>query len=89
MNAPPGSLVEHKLQLKFGPSAWYANEKDPKWERTVDARVADYSRLFLTRWAEVKEVRQSDVSLQEVLDGLQSSDRRLHDELVQFLRDSD
>jgi hypothetical protein len=62
---------------------------DPKWERTVDPGVADYSRLFLTRWPKVKEVRQSDVRLQEVLEGLAPSDFRLHDEIVQLLRDSD
>ena len=79
---------EARLQLKFGPSAWFANEKDPNWKRTVDPEVADYSRLFLTR-AKTKEVRQSEVTLQEVLDGLAPSDRRLHDEIVQLLSDSD
>jgi len=89
MSVPPGSLFEHKLRLKFGPSAWLANEKDPKWERTVDPGVANYSRLFHTRWAKVKEVRQSDVSVQQVLDGLASRDLRLHNEILQLLRDSD
>ena len=79
---------EAPLQLKFGPSAWFANEKDPHWKQTVDPEVADYSRLFLTR-AKTKEVRQSEVTLQEVLDGLAPSDRRLHDEIVQLLSDSD
>ena len=79
---------EARLQLKFGPSAWFANEKDPNWKRTVDPEVADYSRLFLTR-AKTKEVRQSEVTLQEVLDGLALSDRRLHDEIVQLLSDGD
>jgi len=79
---------EARLQLKFGPSAWFANEKDPHWKRTVDPEVADYSRLFLTR-AKTKQVRQSEVTLQEVLDGLAPSDRRLHDEIVQLLSDSD
>lgn len=75
---------EHRLQLKFGPSAWFANEKDRYWERTVDPAVADYSRLFLTR-VKMKEVRQSEVTLREVLDGLAPSDLRLHDEIVQLL----
>jgi hypothetical protein len=79
---------EHRLQLKFGPSAWFANEKDPYWKRTVDPEVADYSRLFLTR-VKAAEVRQSAVTLQEVLDGLAPSDLRLHDEIVQLLSDSD
>jgi PD-(D/E)XK nuclease superfamily len=80
-------IGEFKLALKFGPSAWFANEKDPHWERTVDPGVADYSHLFLTRTARVLEVRQSEVTLQEVLDGLAPSDFRLHDEIVQLLRD--
>jgi hypothetical protein len=42
-------FAEHRLQLKFGPSAWFANEKDPNWKQTIDPEVADYSRLFLTR----------------------------------------
>jgi hypothetical protein len=81
-------FAERRLQLKFGPSAWFANEKDPNWKQTVDPEVADYSRLFLRR-AKTKEVRQSEVTLQEVLDGLAPSDRRLHDEIVQLLSDSD
>lgn len=76
---------EDHLQIKFGPSAWYANEKDPHWTLTVDPEVADYSRLFITR-ARTREIRQSQVSLHEVLDGLAPDDLRLRDELVQILR---
>lgn len=77
---------EHGLQLKFGPSAWKANERDPNWQRTVDPGVTNYAHLFITR-ARTKEIRQSEVTLQEVLNGLAPSDRRLHDEIVQLLRD--
>lgn len=88
-NLPAGTdLGKDYLQLKFGPSAWYANEKDSEWKRTVDPEVADYSRLFITR-AKTKEVRQSDVTLHEVLEGLSPDDLRLHDEIVQILRDGD
>ena len=73
---------EHPLQLKFGPSAWFANERDSHWKVKVDPKAADYSRLFIT-WAKTREVRQSMVTLQEVLDGLPHSDRRLHDEIMQ------
>jgi len=76
---------EGKLQLKFGPSAWFANEQDPNWRRTVDLEAVDYSHLFLTR-ARFREIRQSAVTLQEVLDGLGSGDLRLHDEIVEFWR---
>ena len=78
---------ELPLQLKFGPSAWYANEVHSQWEATVDPEVADYSRLFLT-WVKTREIRQSAVTLQEVLDGLPPDDRRLHDEIVQLLSDA-
>jgi len=79
--------AEAVLQLKFGPSAWYANEKDNKWKTTVSAGDADYSRLFLTRW-KTKKVRQSAVTLQEVLDGLSPDDFRLRDEIVHLVRES-
>ena len=66
----------------YGPSAWFANEQDATtWRRTVDRGAVDYSHVFLTR-ARYREVRQSNVTLQEVLDGLAPDDRRLHDEIV-------
>ena len=73
------------FQLKFGPSAWHANENDKAWKRTVSASAADYSRLFLTR-VRTKEVRQSAVTLQEVLDRLYID--RLRDEIVPLIRES-
>ena len=73
-----------EFQLKFGPSAWYANEQDSHWTRAVDQEVVDYSHVFLTR-ARSKEIRQSSVSLHDVLDGLSADDRRLHDEIVEML----
>lgn len=73
--------------LKFGPSAWFANERDPYWKVTVDPEAADYSHLYIG-WAKTKEFRQSAVTLQEVLDGLSHSDRRLHDEIVQLAQGS-
>ncbi|MFP3882949.1 MAG: PD-(D/E)XK nuclease family protein [Actinomycetota bacterium] len=76
-----------QLQFKFGPSAWYANEKDSFFTRKVDPEIADYSHLFLTR-TRTHEIRQSDVTIQEILDGLDPKDRRLHDEIVQLLSDN-
>lgn len=64
------------LQIKFGPSAWYANSQDPEWRNTIDD--ADYSRLFLT-WN--GRIHQSQVRLREVADGLADSDLRLRDEV--------
>lgn len=77
-------IDEASLQIKFGPSAWHANKNDPAWPHPVEDSVADYSRLFLTR-AVRGEVRQSTVAVQEVLHGLDATDRRLHDEIVQLL----
>ncbi len=78
-------IGEARLQLKFGPSAWFANEQDGHWRQTVDKGAVDYSHLFLTR-VRSREIRQSTVTLQEVLDGLASDDRRLHDEIVDLWR---
>ncbi|MEZ4491682.1 MAG: hypothetical protein R3C29_00020, partial [Dehalococcoidia bacterium] len=82
------ALGEDYVQLKFGPSAWYANEIDSHWMRMVDREAADYSRLFITR-AKTREIRQSAVTLHEVLEGLSPDDGRLHDEIVQILSDAD
>lgn len=79
-----GDFGESPLQIKFGPSAWFAIEEDQNWELSVDPDVADYSRLFVTR-AALREIRQSSVTLQEVLDGLQPTDHRLHDEILQLM----
>ncbi len=82
---------EAVLQLKFGPSAWYANEVKggdwgtDVWEETVPAGQADYSRLFITR--NRKAIRQSAVALREVIEGLAPDDFRLRDEIVRFVRD--
>lgn len=79
---------ESQLQLKLGPSAWFANEQDPNWTVKVDPTVADYSRLFIT-WAATREIRQSSVTLQEVLDGLAADDFRLRDEMLSLVRDAE
>lgn len=84
LNPAEPKLGGNPLQLKFGPSAWFAVERDSHWKVRVDPEAADYSRLFIT-WAKTREVRQSAVTLQEVLDGLTPDDLRLHDEIVQLL----
>lgn len=72
------------IQFKFGPTAQYANEQDPDWKDVVDPGSADYSHLFITR-REGLVIRQSTVTLQEVLNGLEPDDRRLHDEIIALL----
>jgi PD-(D/E)XK nuclease superfamily len=82
---------EAVLQLKFGPSAWYANEEkrgdwgSDTWEEIVPVGQADYSQLFITR--NRKAIRQSVVGLREVIEGLSPDDFRLRDEVVRFIRD--
>lgn len=78
-----GENGNHRVQLKFGPTAWFANEKDEHWEKTVPVIDADYSRLFIT-WG--REIRQSDISLRDVLDGLGADDFRLRDEILDLVR---
>ncbi len=77
---------ESHFQLKFGPSAWHTIEQDPDWRHAIGAAGSDYSRLFIT-WGN-HEVRASTVTLNEVLDGLQPTDRRLHDEILQIRQDN-
>jgi hypothetical protein len=79
------SFGDPGLQIKFGPSAWFANEQDTEWKLKVDPRAADYSRLFLTSTSNL-EIRQSSISLGEVLEGLAPGDTRLHDEIVALLQ---
>ncbi len=82
---------EALLQLKFGPSAWMANEEkrgdwgNDTWEETIPLGQADYSRIFITRRTGRKRIRQSVVTLREVLDGLSLDDFRLRDEIVRFV----
>ena len=68
------------IQLIFGPSAWHTQlESAP--DPVADP---DYSRLFIWRHS-TKEFRQSAVTLQEVLDGIDRDDTRLRDEILEVL----
>ena len=78
------SFGESKLQLKFGPSAWFAIATGPPlgscWMFFVRA---DFAHLYLTR-AKLGQIRRSAVTLRDVLEGLEPHDRRLHDEIVKM-----
>jgi hypothetical protein len=76
---------EAKLQVKFGPSAWHAVQADPWWRPQSEPTSVDFSHLFVTRAAQ-REIRQSSVTMQDVMDGLRPADRRLHDEIVAMWR---
>lgn len=73
------------LKIKFGPSAWFANEPDENWKLKVAPGEADYSHLFITK-ASTLEIRQSAVSLEEILEGLAPDDTRLRDEFIDLLK---
>ncbi len=83
-HADVGSNSNDQFQIKFGPSAWFANEQDSYWTIKVAPEVVDYSRLFLTL-SSGRELRQSEVTLHEILDGLDADDRRLHDEIIRLV----
>ncbi|GAA4411321.1 hypothetical protein GCM10023168_32050 [Fodinibacter luteus] len=71
------------IQLIFGPSAWHTqHESAPN-----PLSDPDYTRIFVWRHS-TKEFRQSEVSMQEVLDGLDPQDDRLRDEILALLNDS-
>jgi hypothetical protein len=81
---------EPDLQLKFGPSAWFANEGgrgdwgSDAWKVTVPVDQADYTHLFITS-QKAMEVRQSAVTVAEVLGELPFDDFRVRDEIIQLI----
>lgn len=78
---------EPNIHVMFGPSAWYADEQDDYWKTTVDIAVTDYSHLFVAD-VENRTIRQSALTLQDVLAGIPTTDLRLHDELGQLITPS-
>ncbi len=69
----------------FGPSAWADNElnKYKSWEVRIDE--PDYSRLVIG-YGPNKELRQSSVTMEDILNGLAPDDTRLLDEIVSAVR---
>jgi hypothetical protein len=70
------------IQLIFGPSAWHAQHESA----ANPIADPDYSRLFIWHHS-TKEFRQSAITLQEILDGLDREDTRLRDEILTLLGD--
>jgi len=77
----------HLVSLMFGPTAWMACNGDDELKDGVPP-APDYSKLLLVSWNPCK-LHVSDVSLREVMDGLEPTDMRLHDELTDFLHSLD
>jgi hypothetical protein len=72
------------IRIIFGPSAWNANEVESKIANRVPLATADYTRLFVALVPD--EIRQSAVSLRDVLNGFDPDDTRLCDEIIALLR---
>ena len=74
------------LQIKFGPSAWFARETPegrryfPKHEPTGEA---DFEHLFLT-WN--GEIRQSSVTMMDVLSGVPDHNTQLRDDALALIQ---
>lgn len=79
-----GSDGEAPLQLKFGPSAWFAITHDESWRVTPQPSRIDYGTVFVCR-SGIGEIRPTSVTLEQVLAGLDADDTRLCDELVALL----
>lgn len=77
----------HLVSLMLGPTAWFACNGDDELEEAAPL-APDYSKLLLVSW-NPRKLQVSDVSLQEVMDGLEPTDMRLHDELTDFLHSLD
>lgn len=75
---------DRTVRITFGPSAWNANEVESKFATRVPPNTADYTRVFVALVP--NEIRQTAVSLQDVLHGLDPQDTRLSDEIVGLLR---
>ena len=79
----PSAGPDGVIELKFGPSAWFAQTRDPFWTDKVAADRVDYAYVFVTR-TDTKVIRQSTVSLYDVLEGLEPSDTRFHDKIIEL-----
>lgn len=79
------NYVKNGLLIKFGPSAWHACVEDKTWNCTHKKEELDFMCLFILRNSN-SSIRQSRVRLEEVLQGLEPTDTRLHNEIVDFLK---
>lgn len=70
------------FQIRFGPTAWHANNGDSHWH--VRVTDPDYRHLFLSR-VDLREIRQSTVTIGEAAAGIDGHDFRLRDEVLQLL----
>lgn len=75
---------ERRCVIMFGPTAWHANNGDVDHEPLIDP-APNYSYLLLGRMDGSRILRQSRVLVQEVLDGLDPDDARLHEEITALL----
>jgi len=73
------------ILLMFGPTAHFITQQDSRWKHAVVRQEADYSKLFVTR-QDTLTTLQSEVTLQEILQGVATTDTRLRDEILRLLK---
>jgi hypothetical protein len=73
------------ILLMFGPTAHFITQQDSRPQDADVPQKADYSKLFVTR-QDTGTTLQSELTLQEILQGVATSDTRLRDEVLRLLR---
>ena len=76
---------DRTVYVLFGPSAWADNEVDKYKSWDAKVKEPDYSHIFIGTQAR-RELRQSMVTMEEILSGLAPDDTRLLDEIVAAVR---
>lgn len=70
------------VHLELGPTAWVALNRD-QW-KAAGIADPDYTRIFILAEGSDKAV-QSEVSLNDLIEGLATDDYRLRDEIIRLL----
>lgn len=82
VTADDGATSAQNFEIRFGPTAWNYVENESDSLSLGDGETVDYSKLFIASTGNRRIMRQSQVSLLEVLHGLSADDYRLRDEIL-------
>lgn len=82
VTADDGVTSAQNFEIRFGPTAWNYVENESDSLSLGDGETVDYSKLFIASTGNRRIMRQSQVSLLEVLHGLSADDYRLRDEIL-------
>ncbi|MGY5319813.1 PD-(D/E)XK nuclease family protein [Neomicrococcus lactis] len=82
VTADDGVTSAQNFEIRFGPTAWNYVENESDSLGLGDGETVDYSKLFIASTGKRRIMRQSQVSLLEVLHGLSADDYRLRDEIL-------